>query len=129
VACRWQGDAVTDLEATFDTRWRQLGGPELAPLYRYNGVPNQHIDRAHVEARVAIEIDGGTWKEGGGGHNTGVGYRRGCIKGNELAALGWAVFRLTSDMLRDAPAQHLAQIIATIENRLQFGLDVWVANE
>ena len=108
---------MTDLEATFDTYWRVLGGPELEKLYRY-GASRRHIDRAHPLAKVAIEIDGGTWKEGGGGHNTGTGYRRGCIKGNELAAMGWAVFRLTTDMLRDAPAQHLAPIIATIEARL-----------
>ena len=109
---------MTDLEATFDYNWRVLGGPELIPLYHYNPAHQRHIDRASVEARVAIEIDGGTWKEGGGGHNTGTGYRRSCIKGNELAALDWLLFRLTTDMLNDNPAGHLEPIIATIEKRL-----------
>ena len=67
-------------------------------------------------ARVALELDGGTYS--GGRHTTGTGYAKDCEKLNAATAQGWAVFRLTSDMLRDAPAQHLAQIIATIEARL-----------
>ena len=136
---------MSDLEASFDTHWRILGGPLLTPEHRFAamasggtgkgtrarvkaaGVKDWRFDRAHLMARVAIELDGGT--HNGGRHVRGEGYAKDCEKLNAATALGWAVFRLTSDMLRDDPAGHLTPIIATIENRLQFGLDVWVANE
>lgn len=51
-------------------------------------------------------------------HVRGNGYTTDCVKYNRATAQGWAVFRLTGDMLRDAPAQHIGQIIATIEARL-----------
>ena len=107
---------MTDLEATFDTYWRVLGGPALEPEYRFDTQRRWRFDRAYRIARVAVEIDGGT--HNGGRHVRGDGYAKDCEKLNAATAQGWAVFRLTSDMLRDAPAQHLTPIIATIEARL-----------
>ena len=107
---------MSDLEASFDTYWRILQGPLLTPEHRFHAEHRSRFDRAHLMARVAIELDGGT--HNGGRHVRGTGYTDDCIKYNRATALGWAVFRLTSDMLRDAPAQHLAPIIATIERRL-----------
>ena len=116
---------MSDLEASFDYYWRILAGPDLEPEYRFDPEHRSRFDRAHPLARVAVEIEGGTWskrnKDGElvpGRHVRGYGYTGDCIKYNRAAAQGWAVFRLTSDMLRDAPAQHLQQIIATIETRL-----------
>lgn len=107
---------MTDLEATFDTYWRVLGGPDMEREYRFDAQRKWRMDRANRLARVCVEIDGGT--HSGGRHVRGDGYARDCEKLNAATAQGWAVFRLTSDMLRDAPAQHLAPIIATIEARL-----------
>lgn len=107
---------MSDLEAAFDTCWRIMAGPDLEPEYRFHAQRKWRLDRAHVVARVAVELDGGT--HNGGRHVRGDGYTRDCEKLNAAAANGWAVFRLTSDMLRDAPAQHLTPIIATIERRL-----------
>lgn len=107
---------MTDLEATFDNYWRILDGPDLEPEYQFDPKRRSRFDRAHHLARVAVEIDGGT--HSGGRHVRGDGYANDCEKLNRATAQGWAVFRLTSDMLRDAPAQHLGQIIATIEARL-----------
>lgn len=106
---------MSDLEAAFDTYWRTLDGPQLAGEYRFDDARRWRFDRAHVAARVAIELDGGT--HNGGRHVRGDGFTRDCEKLNAATAQGWAVFRLTSDMLRDAPAQHLEQIIATIDKR------------
>lgn len=107
---------MSDLEASFDTHWRILGGPLLTPEHVFAPPRKWRFDRAHLMARVAIELDGGT--HNGGRHVRGEGYAKDCEKLNAATALGWAVFRLTSDMLRNAPAQHLAPIIATIEARL-----------
>ena len=108
---------MSDLEASFDYHWRILGGPELTPEYRFDDEYRSRFDRAHVASRVAIEVDGGT--HNGGRHVRGAGYTDDCIKYNRATAQGWAVLRLTTDMLRDNPAGHLEPIIATIERRLE----------
>jgi hypothetical protein len=110
--------ATSDLEAAFDTLWRQIGGPDLVPEYEFDPVRQWRFDRAHLYARIAIEIDGGTWgvvnpktgKRMPGRHTTGKGYRDDCIKVNAAQLRGWFVFRLTSDMLRDDPYSHLIPI-------------------
>ena len=108
---------MSDLEAAFDTYWRIMAGPDLEHEYRFHPQRRWRFDRAHTLARVAVELDGGT--HSGGRHVRGSGYTGDCEKMNAAAADGWAVFRITTDMLRDEPAQHLAPIIATIERRLQ----------
>ena len=123
------GDPVaSELERTFDTLWRQLGGPELFAEYHFAPPRKWAFDRCHPYARVYIEIDGGTWgkydKDGvlrPGRHTTGKGFRDDCIKLNAAAALGWIGFRLTADMLRDDPVQHLEPIIAKIADIMDDG--------
>lgn len=107
---------MSDLEAAFDTYWRILAGPDLEAEYRFDMARRWRMDRAHKLARVAVELDGGTHI--GGRHVRGSGYTADCEKLNAAAAQGWIVFRLTPDMLRDDPVQHIAPIIATIEARL-----------
>lgn len=104
--------ATSDLEAAFDTLWRQIDGPDLVAEHRFAPPRRWRFDRAHPFARVAIEIDGGT--HNGGRHVSGAGYTRDCVKLNEAASRGWLIFRLTSDMLRDDPHSHLAPIAAKI---------------
>ncbi len=108
--------AISDLERAFDTLWLQLGGQPLTPEHRFAPPRRWRFDRAHVTARIAIEIDGGT--HNGGRHVTGAGYTRDCEKLNTAAARGWLIFRLTSDMLRDDPVTHLGMIRDKIEDVL-----------
>ena len=108
----------SDLEAEFDTRWRQLGGPPLFAQYHFAPPRKWAFDRCHVHTRIAIEIDGGTWN--GGRHTRGAGFRDDCIKLNAAQLRGWFVFRLTSDMLRD-PDQHIAPIIDKIVDLMDEG--------
>ena len=107
---------MSDLEAAFDYHWRILAGPLLTPEHQFEPSRKWRFDRCHLMARVAIELDGGT--HNGGRHVRGDGYAKDCEKLNAATAQGWAVFRLTSDMLRDDPHGHLTPIIATIEARL-----------
>lgn len=124
---------MSDLEATFDFHWRALGGNPLTPEHRFAahlaggpgrglrsrlqsaGLRDWRFDRADLGSQIAIEIDGGTWNEGG--HVTGTGYRNGCEKCNAAQLAGWLVFRFTADMLRDNPAGNLEPVIALIEAR------------
>lgn len=121
----------SDLEATFATLWRQLDGPELTPEYQFMPPRKWRFDFAHIHARIAIELDGGTWptrdkttgKLQPGRHITGKGYRDDCIKRNAATARGWLVFNITSDMLTDDPVAHLDQIIFKIKDVIDDGIE------
>jgi hypothetical protein len=52
------------------------------------------FDFAWPELQVALEI------EGRGRHQTVAGYREDCVKYNAATLLGWAVYRVTGDMVR-----------------------------
>lgn len=114
--------AQSELERTFITLWRQLSGPVLEMEYRFYPARRWRFDFAHPETRIAIECDGGTWN--GGRHVRGEGYSKDCEKLNMAARLNWRVFRFTSDMLSDAPYEHLTPVICAIEDALNDVEDV-----
>ena len=45
------------LEARFALYWRSLGGPPLAPEFRFDQERKWRADFAHVESRTLIEIE------------------------------------------------------------------------
>lgn len=96
---------TSSLEAAFDYYWRVLEGPALEAEYRFDTERKFRLDFAHLQTKVGIECDGATWT--GGRHSTGKGYTNDCIKLNLATALGWRIFRLTSDMLKNNPEGHL----------------------
>jgi very-short-patch-repair endonuclease len=65
------------------------------------------LDFAWPEARVAVEVDGGTWT--GGRHVRGAGIEADCAKFSEAAVLGWRVLRVTGDMVRHGQAADLVR--------------------
>jgi len=59
---------------------------------------------------VAVEVEGGTWS--GGRHTTGVGFRNDCEKYNAATALGWRVYRFTSDQVKSGMAiKQISEVI------------------
>ncbi len=102
----------SDLERHFETVWRQLGGPELEPEYRFHGKRKWRFDFALPEQKIAIEVEGGIWQNGR--HNRAAGYTKDCEKYNAAALAGWRVFRFTSPMVKRSPAQNLRPVIALI---------------
>lgn len=100
------------LERTFETRWRQLSGPPLESEVRFHPTRRWRLDFAHLETKIGIEMEGGTWTQGR--HTQGKGYANDCEKYNAAQLLGWRVFRLTSDMIREKPYQCLMPIIQAI---------------
>jgi hypothetical protein len=123
----------SDLERTFDTYWRMIGGPVLLSEYRFSaeavggpgkdlrarlaaaGLRDWRFDRAHLASKVAIELDGGTWTNGR--HSRGAGFSEDCRKINSAQLLGWRVFRFTSDMLAADPYGHLGPVVGLTEGR------------
>lgn len=76
-------------------------------------------DVAWVAARVALEIDGGTWSYGR--HNRASSILADMEKGNGYARRGWLVFHAPWEWLeggkRDRSAQLIADIAAAIKAR------------
>jgi very-short-patch-repair endonuclease len=101
----------SELERTFETIWKQLGGPELETEYQFHPTRKWRFDYAFVSAQIkaGFEIEGGTFK--GGRHTRGKGYAQDCQKYNQAQLLGFQVYRFTADMLESDPAGHLQPII------------------
>lgn len=77
---------------------RVCGGdlPEARREYHFHPTRQWRFDFA-FPGLVAVEIDGGQWKAGGGRHNTDEDRD----KLNEAAALGWRVLHFSPKQLRD----------------------------
>lgn len=102
------GNAMSNLERTFETLWKQLGGVALDREHRFHEKRRWRFDFAHLPSKTAIELDGGTWS--GGRHVRGKGFEQDCIKINTAVSLGWRVFRLTSTMLKKDPVRWISMI-------------------
>lgn len=87
------GAQSSPLEAAFDRAWTAIHGPPLVAEHRFNRQRRWRFDRAHLGAKVAIELEGGIWTQGR--HTRGAGYKADCEKYNAAQAAGWTVFRLT----------------------------------
>lgn len=100
----------SNLERTFETLWRQLGGPELEREYRFHPERKWRADFAHPGTQTLIEVEGGTWSHGR--HNRAQGYAGDCDKYNHATLMGWSVFRLTRDMLTPVHIEPIIEFIA-----------------
>lgn len=99
----------------FDTTWRQVGGLPLIGKegeYKFHPVRQWRFDRYQPEARVGIEIEGGT--HSGGRHVRGTGYMKDCEKYNAAHFMGIPVIRLTTELIT---FDYLAEVAAFVEAR------------
>jgi len=69
------------------------------------GLRDWRFDFAWVPERVAVEVEGGTWSRGR--HSRGAGFAEDCRKYNAAALMGWFVFRVTADMIKNGEARRL----------------------
>jgi hypothetical protein len=86
-------------------------------LHKRRGRP-MRADFAWPAVKVAVELQGGTWSGRRQGHSTGAGIERDCRKACLAAAGGWALFPITTPMLRDQEALWLTHLAQTILSRL-----------
>lgn len=103
---------MSHLARSFETFWRQLGGPDLTAEYRFHPTRRWRFDFAHVPSRTAFELDGGTFTHGR--HVRGKGFSNDCEKINTAQLLGWRVFRFTADMLDSDPAGHIEPVVKLV---------------
>lgn len=74
---------------------KQQLGCDCVKELQFDAIRKWRFDYAIPEHRIAIEIDGGVWLEGGGRHNRASGWIKDQEKLNAAAAQGWRVLHLT----------------------------------
>lgn len=67
--------------------------------YRFDPKRRWRIDFYIPEGEIGIEIEGGIWLGGRGGHTSGKGYNNNCEKYNAAAIRGITILRYTASML------------------------------
>jgi hypothetical protein len=94
-------------ENTLLVHIRAAGLPEPEREYRFLAPgegPAWRFDFAWPEEKLAAEVEGGAWVEGGGRHNRAQGFSEDCNKYNRAALHGWRLVRFTADMVADGHA-------------------------
>lgn len=97
------------LTRKFDLMWSVINGPPLEAEHKFKDDRKFRFDRAHVESKVAIELDGGHYS--GGRHTRPIGFANDCEKMNIATLAGWRVFRLTSNMIHLPLLHEIADFI------------------
>lgn len=105
----------SDLEAAFDTWLRRLAPDLPPPAHEWRFAPPRRwrFDRAFVERRLAVELEGGVWA--GGRHTRPAGYEADCAKYNCATVEGWRVLRFTAKMLETDPSACIALVADAYE--------------
>lgn len=85
---------MTVLEKLLTDFGDRKGWGKLRPEWIFHPRRKWRFDFAWPNEFIAIEIDGGTWRPGGGAHK-GKGFIRDLEKGREAVLLGWRVLRFT----------------------------------
>jgi hypothetical protein len=103
----------SELERTFAFQLKVLADQIAVPWREYVfAAPRRwRFDFAWPDAKVAVEIEGGT--HSGGRHVRGSGFQADCEKYAEALALGWRVLRVTGEMVEDGTAlRYLERLLA-----------------
>ena len=84
--------------------------PPAVQQHRFHHTRKWCFDWAWPEYFMALEYEGGTFSKGA--HVRGRHYSSDCIKYNVAASIGWAVFRVTRDILDEHP-EHIIDVLST----------------
>ena len=86
-----------------------------APVQEYKAIEGRRFrwDFAWPDARILLEVQGGTWMARGG-HNSGSGVSRDCEKANLANLDGWNCLAVTRDHIKSGEA---IQWVTTALNR------------
>ena len=98
---------MSETEETLAFQVRAAGLPEPVREYRFAPPRRWRADFAFVDARLLVEVEGGRWV--GGRHNSPTGFARDCEKYAEAVARGWAVLRVTPEMVDSGAALRLIE--------------------
>jgi len=89
----------------------KLPGSEIPPgavrEYRFHPVRKWRFDYAWVDARLALEVEGGAWTQGR--HTRGKGFLGDMTKYNTAVLLGWRILRVTPAQVDSGEAWRLVR--------------------
>lgn len=88
---------------------RSVGLPEPRREFLFWPGRRFKFDFAWPDAKLACEVEGGTFMAGGGRHQRAGGFETDAIKYSEAAIRGWAVIRVTGAMVKDGRAVALIE--------------------
>jgi hypothetical protein len=78
----------------FEKLASEIGLGPVETEYQFAQPRKWRFDYAWVGVGVALEVEGGTWRKGGGAHR-GTGFLRDLEKYNEAVCQGWRIIRCT----------------------------------
>lgn len=93
------------IEETFERLVHLEGLPAPEREYRFHPSRRWRFDFAWPSARLAVEIEGGSWLYGR--HNRPTGFAADCEKYNQAIMAGWRVLRFTPAMVNDGSGVRL----------------------
>lgn len=97
----------TEADLLLPIHMRELGIP-LVKEHKFSLTRQWQFDFANVEYRVAFEIEGGIHT--GGRHTRGEGYQGDLTKYNMATALGWTLFRFSTEDVKTGDAKEVVKI-------------------
>jgi very-short-patch-repair endonuclease len=86
--------------------------PEPKPEHRFHPTRKWLFDYAWPEHQLALEVEGGIWRKGGGAHSHPMNIVRDCEKYSEAALLGWRILRVPPEKLRTVGMEYLFRAFA-----------------
>ena len=100
---------MSELETVFENHLHVHGLPPAVREFPFALPRKFRFDFAWLEERIAVEIEGGTRRNGR--HNRHDGFSRDCEKYNLAARDGWKVFRFTGEMVQDGEAVNFVKSV------------------
>jgi len=91
--------AQSHLEAKFLQILKALQIPLPQEEVRFHPTRKWRVDFLWEKEKIAVEIEGAVWARGR--HTRGSGFIADCTKYNSLAKIGYRLYRLTSEHLKD----------------------------
>lgn len=96
---------------------KALGLPVPVEEHCFHPERGWRFDLAWLDRMLAVEVEGGTWKPGGGRHNRAKGFEEDIHKYNAAVELGWRLYRFTTRQVANGEA------LALIERVLRRAID------
>lgn len=99
LALHLQADRITGWVREYRFAAEAVGGTGKGVRGRLerSGLSDYRFDFAWPEQKIAVEVDGGTWRKGA--HSSGAGIARDRMKDESALRLGWTVYRCTTEMV------------------------------
>lgn len=92
------------VELPFAEQCRLAGLPIPVSEYTFHPTRKWRFDHAFMDAKLAVEVEGGVFLKDGGRHTRGAGFRKDTEKYANALILGWRVLRVLPEQIDDGQA-------------------------